>query len=99
MWFVAPVAGDASLGAPLHAASARPRFGLCDLLAGEYRIKCAPEPRRVPGGIPVVGVRRTAVDQPLLSIDHEDVWRDLGLKRVRDILGLVVQVRVRPVVP
>src|SRR5215210_9253410 len=98
MWFVAPVAGDASLGAPLHAASARPRFGPRDLLAGEYRFERAPEPRRVPEGIPVVSVRRTAEDQPLLSVEHEDVWRDLGPKRVRDILGLVVQVRVRPVV-
>src|SRR5918994_824926 len=63
------------LGPPLHAAPARPRLGLRDRFIREHRVQRAAQPGRVPGGVQVVGVRRAAVNQPLLPVEHEDVGR------------------------
>jgi len=46
----------------------------------------------------MVGVRRAAVGQALVPVEHEDVGRDLGAERARHALGLVVQERVWPAV-
>ena len=64
--------------------------------AGEHRVERAAQPGGVLGRVAVVAIRRAAVAQHAVGVDHEHVGRGLRAVGARDLLRCVVQVGQRP---
>src|SRR3954447_19094502 len=75
-------------GLPLDAAAHRLGLRSVRILAGEHRLQRVPQPGRVLRGIAVVRVRRAAVAQAPVGVEHEHVGRCLRVERPRRLLAL-----------
>src|SRR3954453_4361243 len=83
-------------GLPLDAAAHRLRLRFVRILAGEQSVEGASQPGGVLRRIAVVRVRRAAVAQAPVGVEHEHVGRGLRVERPRRLLALVAQVGQRP---